>query len=338
MKRKPHIISASRRTDIPRFYSKWFMKRIRAGYCLVPNPFYPQQVSLVSLEPEDVAVIVFWSKNPKPLLKYLDKLDESGFKYYFLYTVNDYPKKLEPKMPALEARLETFRQLSEKLDKGKVVWRYDPLILDEGKLTPGFHLERFEHLCSQLKGHTKRCIISVIDLYPNQRTWNKLHSKGYELSREPLGDPKLQPLLVEMVSIAQKYSISEITSCAEAKLEVEGMKRGKCIDDVLIKDEFGIDVLGSKHASQRDECLCVPSVDIGMNHTCLNGCLYCYATSSLERAKENYSKHDRESPQLVGRPKPEDEAEAEAKHIARKADSRSKTKKAKRPDEPTLFD
>ena len=136
------IISASRRTDIPALYSKWFMNRIRAGYCRVPNPRNTKQVSRVSLRPSDVEAIVFWSKNPAPLLPHLRELDSSGFRYYFQFSLNDYPWALEPNLPSLSDRTDTFKDLGRILGPSRVVWRYDPIIISN--LTPfEYHREMF---------------------------------------------------------------------------------------------------------------------------------------------------------------------------------------------------
>jgi hypothetical protein len=156
------IISASRRTDIPAFYSKWFMNRIREGYCLVPNPLNTKQISVVTLSPVEVDAIVFWSKNPEPLIPYLSELDDYGFRYYFQFTLNDYPSALEPNIPSLESRLETFRKLSKLLGPKRVIWRYDPIIISN-YTPPSYHIERFRNIANELRGFTKRVMVSFVD-------------------------------------------------------------------------------------------------------------------------------------------------------------------------------
>ncbi|NLJ25804.1 MAG: DUF1848 domain-containing protein, partial [Firmicutes bacterium] len=134
------IISASRRTDIPALYTKWLLNRLEAGFCVVRNPFNPKQESLVSLNPEDVEVIVFWTKDPRPLMAHLDYLDQKGYRYYFQYTLTGYPHYLEPGAPSLDQAIETFSQLADRLGAIRVVWRYDPIIISDAT---GFsyHLE-----------------------------------------------------------------------------------------------------------------------------------------------------------------------------------------------------
>jgi len=122
------FIGASRRTDIPAFYSEWFMNKIEIGFCKTINPFNAKQIKTVSLKPKDVDAIVFWTKNPEPMLKYINKLENIGYRYYFQFTLNDYPKELEPKVPIVTERIATFKKLSEMIGKQRVIWRYDPII------------------------------------------------------------------------------------------------------------------------------------------------------------------------------------------------------------------
>src|SRR6056297_3462321 len=123
------IISASRRTDIPAFYSDWFMNRIREGYYFKVNPFNKNQKKGISLDSKEVDMIVFWSKYPEPMIEYIDELSSKGYNFYFQYTLNNYPEILEPRLPDLEKRIEVFKKLSEKIGKKRVIWRYDPIII-----------------------------------------------------------------------------------------------------------------------------------------------------------------------------------------------------------------
>jgi hypothetical protein len=101
------IISASRRTDVPAFYAEWMVRRLREGYCTVPNPFDRNQAAWISLRPEDVDAIVFWTRNPRPLMPYLDELDSRGYRYYFQFTILGYPREIDPKSPAAASVKET---------------------------------------------------------------------------------------------------------------------------------------------------------------------------------------------------------------------------------------
>lgn len=274
------IISASRRTDIPAFHGEWFMERICEGFCQIANPFYPSQVSRVSLAVEDVDAIVFWTKNPAPFVEYLDELDEKGYRYYFLFTLNDYPELMEKNVPARDARVEIFRRLSDKLGSSRVVWRYDPIILSE-QMNLEFHLEAFARLAKLLRGSTERVIISFLDFYKKtERRLSLLESEtGEKFCRDPFEHPGFEGLVRGLADIAQDVGL-ELQSCSEdTRLEEAGIKRGKCIDDELINRVFGLNISPKKDRGQRGDCRCVASRDIGSFDSCRHGCEYCYAAN-----------------------------------------------------------
>ncbi len=294
------IISASRRTDIPAFYSRWFMNRIRAGYCTVPNPFNPHQVATISLAPPDVEVIVFWTRHARPLLPFLDELDRLGYRYYFQYTLLDNPRLLDPRTPSLPVALDTFRQVSDRIGPERVIWRYDPIVFSQ--LTgPSFHRERFAHIARELRGRTRRVVISVMDPYrKTEKRMSQLSGQGLEVVPQggrPSG--RFDDLMGALVRTAGENGM-EITSCAEEiDLRPYGVQPGKCVDDDHIKRVFGLAVSARKDLSQREACGCVVSRDIGMYNSCLFGCCYCYATSSFERARKNWRDHNPQSPSLL---------------------------------------
>lgn len=291
------IISASRRTDIPAFYSRWFMNRIRAGYCEVPNPFNPAQVSRVSLQPEDVEVIAFWTRNAAPLLSHLQELDARGYRYYFLYTVLDYPQLLEPHKTELETRIETVQQLAVRIGPDRVIWRYDPIVLST-ITSLGFHQEVFARIASNLEGTTTRCIISFVDLYRKlSKRLHWLEEHGCTI-REPYADEATK-LAAFMAAAAQSYGIT-VTSCAEMfDLTASAVSPGSCIDGAYIAATFGIAVSLVKDPSQRPACRCAVSRDIGCYDTCVHGCRYCYATSSASQARARLAGHDPEGPSMT---------------------------------------
>jgi DNA repair photolyase len=291
------IISASRRTDIPAFYSRWLLNRIRAGYCLVPNPFNPKQISEISLAPEKVDIFVFWTRNPKPLISHLKELDERGYHYYFLYTLMDNPRILDPKSPSCEISIQTFRELSDIAGPEKVIWRYDPVILGNNT-TIQFHKDKFDFIAQRLRGYTSRCIISFLDIYKKiERRMKDLAENGFFLKDPQNRD--FQDLLSGFSEIAERNKI-EMRSCAsKIDLEAFGIPPGKCIDDSLIGKITGKQIELTKDPYQRKECGCVVSKDIGMYDSCLYECRYCYATTSFERAKQNYKNHDPDSPSLI---------------------------------------
>jgi transcriptional regulator len=295
------IISASRRTDIPAFYAKWFINRAREGYCTVPNPIDHRQVALISLKPQDVEVIVFWTRNPAPLFPYLDELDTLGFHYYFQYTLLKNPRELDEKGPGFEQSLNTFQQLSERIGSSRVIWRYDPIVFTE-RTGMSFHLEAYEEIARKLKGFTNRSVISIMDFYQKtQKRIKKLEKQGITIHdiQDPPGD-RFAALMHALVKSANENGM-ELVSCAEElELSTYGIKPGKCIDDEYIEKVFGIEVAHKKDPGQRKACGCVMSRDIGMYDSCPFGCQYCYATSNFERARLNHSQHDPKSPSLLG--------------------------------------
>jgi hypothetical protein len=292
------IISASRRTDIPAFYADWFVNRIRTGYCTVPNPFNPSQISRVSLKPEDVDVIVFWTRNPRPLLRHLAELDARGYRHYFQYTLLNNPRPIDPHVPTLEASLTTFRELADRIGPERVIWRYDPIVWSNVTGTE-FHEQTYERIARALRGYTRRSVISLLDIYRKaEKRLKALDQQGIELTTPD--EDELGKLMRALVEIAAANGL-EITSCAEQiDLRPYGVRPGKCVDDEHIRRVFGVDITHDKDPSQRAACGCVASRDIGMYNSCLFGCAYCYATSNFERAKVNHAQHQPESPSLLG--------------------------------------
>ena len=293
------IISASRRTDVPAFYSGWFMNRIEAGYCDVPNPFNPRQVTRVSLKPEDVDVVVFWTRNASPLLHRLKELDRNGYRTLFLYTVMDNPRSMDPRCPSWEESLTAFKALSDLIGPGRVSWRYDPMVFSNAT-PPDFHRKRFEEISRHLLGYTSRSIISVVNIYRKvRRRLSGLKAKGIEVTE--CEEKAFGELMGFMAAVARDRGMA-LSSCAQERdLTGYGVLPGKCIDDGQIREAFGLEVNQAKDPSQRKTCRCVLSKDIGMYDTCLYGCAYCYATTSFEKAKENYRRHDPDGPSLTCR-------------------------------------
>jgi len=273
------------------------MKRVAAGYCDVPNPFHPTQVTKVSLEPKDVDVIVFWTRNASPLLSRLKELDREGYRYYFLFTLMDNPRPIDPGCPSLQEALATFKTLSERIGPERVLWRYDPVVFSNAT-NPEFQRKTYETIARQLRGYTSRSIISVVNIYRKvRRRLTALSEVGIALL-ECKGEAFAE-LMRFMASVAGENGMT-IQSCAqERELTAYGVPPGKCIDDGLIREVFGLEVNRTKDPSQRKACGCVKSKDIGMYDTCLYGCAYCYATNSFEKAKENFRRHDPDAPSLL---------------------------------------
>jgi hypothetical protein len=287
------IISASRRTDIPAFYSSWLLNRLRAGSVWVRNPFNPNQVSQIVLDPRTVDGIVFWTKNPAPMLPQLAEIDRLGYHYYFQFTVTPYSQDLEPNVPAKAEVIATFRHLAQRLGPERVLWRFDPMILTP-TCTATDHLQRFESLAAQLHGSTRCCTISFLTLYAKCQR----NLRGIELL---LPKEIAKRRLVEQLSaIARKYDIKLYACCDPLLQEQGGMAAARCIDDQVLAQILGQSLRVKKAAGQRPGCGCVVSIDIGAYNTCPHGCRYCYANVNAQVAASNYGAHDPDSPLLTG--------------------------------------
>jgi len=284
------IISASRRTDIPAFYSEWFFNRLKEGYVLVPNPYDADRLGYAELSPKNVDCIVFWTKDPTPMLDKFRRLDGMGYRYCVHFTLTPYGKDIEPNLPSKAELLRTFRRMSERIGIERSVWRYDPVMVD-GEHPVGWHLDRFEKMCEELRGHTERCFISFVDPY-----------KSLENRFRALTGDEMKDIATGFSGIAKANGI-EIFTCAEkADLSVHGIGHGACIDRKLMERITGHRMAAKKDANQRTECLCIEAVDIGAYDTCTHGCSYCYAVSSPRSASRRRAAHDPSSPMLIGRP------------------------------------
>ena len=292
------IISASRRTDIPAFYSEWFMRRIHQQYCLCVNPFNRHQVTQVSLQPEDVDALVFWTKNAEPLLSRLPELDARGYRYYFQYTLNGYGELFEPNLPELERCIETFLQLSERIGAERVIWRYDPVILSS-RTDVSYHQQRFGYILERIQAATCRIVISIVDDYRKaSHNFKRLQVQGLTIQTDYRAE-QLASLCTFMSEQAGRHNIP-VYSCAESfDLTPFDILPGKCVDGDLIARLFNVQVKAGKDRSQRRECGCLQSKDIGFYDTCLHGCAYCYA-GTLQSGLRNRVKHEVDSPMLIG--------------------------------------
>ncbi len=286
------IISASRRTDIPAFYSDWFFGRVRERLAEVKNPFNATQLRRVSLAPEDVDCIVFWTKNPAPMLRRLDRL--SDYDYYFLFTLTGYGRDVEPNLPSKDGVvIPAFLRLADIIGPKRVVWRYDPVFLSP-EYPLDFHMEQFNGLARKLTGHTEKCIISFMDTYRN----TEKQMSG--LLPEEWTEKKMRAAAQGLSRIAHSYGM-KMETCAEAvDLSEFGISHASCIDKALVEKitEKKLDI--KKDRYQRPECGCAGSVDIGAYNTCPGGCKYCYANYNAGLVRKNIEKFDKTSPGLCG--------------------------------------
>jgi hypothetical protein len=266
------IVSASRRSDIPAFHGGWFMESLRQGEVVVRNPFRPAQAKTISLKKQDVDAFVFWSRDPRPFMEYLPEIERRGYPYYFLITVTRYPRLLEPSIPDIETAVLFFKELAERIGRRRIIWRYDPVIFSVG-MGSDFHAGNFSKLARLLSPFTSRVIVSFFDPYP--KALRRLRKTGIDAGTSA-GTPEQQVDLLERFAATAAASGLEIQSCAEAALS-KGVAPGKCIDEELLNELFGLNLANRKDPSQRKLCLCQRSIDIGSYNTCRHGCLYCYA-------------------------------------------------------------
>ncbi|MCL2634179.1 MAG: DUF1848 domain-containing protein [Oscillospiraceae bacterium] len=278
------IISASRRTDIPAFYSDWFINRLNAGYCLVKNPFNPTQIKRVSLLPQDVDGIVLWTKNTALLLPKISALDP--FSYYFQYSITPYHTDIETGLAnKQDVIIPAFLELASKIGAERMIWRYDPIVINN-RYTYEYHIGAFTRLCELLKGSTKKCVISFVLAY-----------KSVAKSLREVGSIELDVaeklLLVESLSeIAKSHEITLCACCELPGLYELGIQPISCVDAILLSKIAQKTLCVPRDKNQRDGCNCAVSVDIGAYNSCINGCQYCYANHVEARVRANYTEHD----------------------------------------------
>jgi hypothetical protein len=285
------ILSASRRTDIPSWYSEWFFNRLREKYVLVRNPMNVHQVSEISLNLELVDCIVFWSKNPRPMLDKLHLLD--AYPFYFQFTLNSYTQDIETGLPRKREIIDTFKALSDKIGAHRVLWRYDPILLNE-TYTVAYHVENFGKIARALKGYTEKVTISFIDFY------SKIAKSLAPFRIMQTSDDDKRTIARHLSGIAYENGFLMDTCAEDIDLEGFNITHARCIDDRLIERITGCKLKVEKDKTQRLLCGCAASVDIGAYNSCSNGCLYCYANYSHTVVAENRAKHNPLSPLLIG--------------------------------------
>lgn len=284
------ILSVSRRTDIPAFYSEWFYNRVKEGFVYVRNPMNIHQISKIVINSDFVDCIVFWTKNPNEMLSRLNEID--NFNYYFQFTVNPYAQDIESFVPKKEHIIDTFKKLSDKIGNNRVVWRYDPILLTDN-INVEYHIKYFESIAKRLSSYTKKCTISFIDNYKKTER-NLKHTTARELNEN-----EVFSISKAIVEIAKSYNI-EIQTCAEKyDLESVGVKHGRCIDNAIIEDIAGYQIESKKDKNQRPECGCIESIDIGEYNSCGHNCLYCYANFNYAEVQKKRKKHVPTSPLLI---------------------------------------
>lgn len=288
------ILQTGMRTDIPAFYSEWFMNRIKEGYVLVRNPYYPEQVTRYEINTNVVDLIAFCTKNPIPMMKYTEKLKAYG--QYWFVTITPYGKDLEPNVPDKNIVIKCFRELSGIIGINSMGWRYDPVITNE-KYSVDYHIYAFEKIASRLSGCTETCIISFVDLY------EKVRRNAPEIRSVTAEEQMI--LAKSFAETGRKYGIT-VKGCHEnPSLAEYGIDMSGCLNRSVYEKALGISLDMPKKRSQRD-CSCFFGTDIGAYNSCGHLCRYCYANADADSVRKNIARHDPDSPFLIGGSLPND--------------------------------
>jgi DNA repair photolyase len=280
----PVILSASITTDIPAYHSDWFIKRIEAGYARRMNVFSHKDV-FVSFR--DARLVVFWTKNPAPLMSKLHELDNRSLGYFFHFTLNDYEGEgLEPGLPSLEKRIATFQGLSRIIGREKIIWRFDPLILTE-QITPERLVEKVEGVAQQLAGYTQKLVFKYAKIERHRKVARRMTQAGWKY--RDFSDNEVFYTASCLSEIGRRYGM-EVKSCADNHdLSPYGIGHNQCVDPELIKRVFSHDPALMRFVDEcskqkiqppRKFCRCLPFTDIGEYNSCLHFCRYCYANLS----------------------------------------------------------
>lgn len=285
------ILSIDFRTDIPAFYGEWLMNRFKEGFVYFRNPSYPSTIHKVILDKQHIEGIMWCSKDYLPILHVLNQITDK-FPSIFHYTITGYGKDIEPGVPSIEQSIYTFRELSHRYGKEKVIWRYDPIFIDDdyGIIR---HIDTFHNLCKELYNYTDRVIINFVSLYEKV----KHHMPTI---KELTYDEKLL-IIKNFLKITDKYGL-KLQTCGNGLQfkDLEGVEVTGCLD------EHALNLMGiypkPKGKPTDWGCLCYPNTCIGEYNTCLHKCKYCYASEDFDKCDKNYELHDPKSPLLIGWP------------------------------------
>jgi hypothetical protein len=294
VKKHEMIISASYKTDIPTFYGEWFMNRLKAGFCMMVNP-YNRRAYRISLKRKDVDGIVFWTKNLGPFVNNLEVIHKLGYPFFIQYAITGYPKALEYSVVDAESSIEHMKMIADNYGAKVGVWRYDTIVFSS--LTPiDFHLKNFTRIAKALEGVTDEVIISFAQLY--RKTLRNMDKAAQEFGftwNDPSDDVKIE-LVLKLSKIAQSFGMM-LTICAQPEYVTPEMAPSSCVDAKRLSEIAG-KYIKARIKGNRPNCRCCVSKDIGAYDTCPHGCVYCYAVLNRNLAMSRYKSHDPDSPFL----------------------------------------
>lgn len=282
------LINTGSRTDIPAFFSKWFLNRIEEGSVCTKNP-YNDDIYRYSLDSKIIDCLCFCTKNPKPLLDNIEQLDK--YSQFWFVTITPYGRDIEVNVPSFKKVIKSFKELSSYLGEGKVSWRYDPIFISD-KYDLDFHVEMFARMASELEGYTKDCTISFIDLY------QKVLRNFPEVCEVTRGEMLF--IGEEFSKIAAEYDLQMKTCVEGTLLDKFGFDSSGCMTQKVLERAIGNNLKIPKGKYTIRECNCLFGRDIGAYNTCLHGCKYCYANSNMKLVKKNNKLHNPDSELLIG--------------------------------------
>lgn len=283
------ILQTGMRTDIPAFFSRWLMNRIREGRVMVRNPFNYHQVTSYRIDPEVVDVLCFCTKNPHPLLAYHEEL--SRFGQYWFVTITPYGPDLEPGVPPILSVVRSTLQLSSLLGPGALALRYDPVLLSD-VYTETVHYRSFDSILRCFRGRVDTVVVSFIREYPKHEiTFPRLRSVPLETRRR---------MIVNFNRIAAGHGMLLKLCGEDPKYFADlGVHIGGCLTYEVFERALGVRLRRENYPRVR-ECDCLMGHDIGAYNTCLHMCRYCYANYLESRVRAAVKQHDVNSPLLVG--------------------------------------
>ena len=281
------ILNVSGRTDIVAFYTEWFMNRYRSGFVDVRNPFNPQLVSRINFK--DVDLILFCTKNPIPILKYIKEIDKP---IIFHVTLTPYGKDIEPNVPPKGTLIEAIKKLSNIVGIDNICIRYDPIFLND-KYNIEYHKKMFDKLCNSLNGYIKKIIVSFIDDYKNVRKNSNI------LKIKKFTDNDYKEIGINFSRSASNNNMTVQTCFEDNNLIEYGFIKGECLSHELAFKLTG-KIYKNWTARKEKKCKCVNMVDIGVYNSCKHFCKYCYANYDEKKVCDNYKLHNSNSSLLIG--------------------------------------